>query len=373
MAGPFRGPEKDAGCQPGLPSFGRAFRQTPDSVSPFVPVPVIFAAWLNDLDPIALHIGRWLQVRWYGIAYVLGFAAAFLYVRHAARRGWSVLPETVAGDFITYAALFGVMLGGRLGYLLIYDHDAFFSDPTLFFHITKGGMASHGGIVGLILFTLFYALKRRVSWTGLGDLLVVPAPLGILFGRLANFINGELWGHEAPGLPWAVKFPAEVLDAEKYPVLSHQAALHVAQTAADPAVAETALHQAIVERLRGGDPALEELLQAGLPERHPSQIYEALLEGALLFALLWWVRTRCQKLPHGILTGLFFIGYAVARIIGEIWRVPDPGQVAWFGFLTPGQRYSLPMILIGIAFIWAARSGRTGWPGSPAPREAAGK
>ncbi len=330
-------------------------------------MPAILAAWLNDLDPIALRIGSWVQVRWYGIAYVLGFAAAFVYVRHAARRGWSVLSETEAGDFITYAALFGVMLGGRLGYLLIYDHHAFFEDPLLFFRLTKGGMASHGGIVGLILFTLVYALKKRVSWTGIGDLLVVPAPLGILFGRLANFINGELWGHEAPGLPWAVRFPAEALDTSRHPGLERTVVEHMSAVEDSSAlVNEGALHQAKLSRLRGGDETLRGYLEAGLPERHPSQLYEAALEGALLFAVLWGIRLRWPRLPHGVLTGVFFIGYAIARIVGEIWRVPDPGEVTWFGFLTPGQRYSLPMIVIGLAFLWAARRGKTDWPAARA-------
>ena len=169
----------------------------------------VFAVWLNDLNPVALRLTDWLQVRWYGLAYVLGFVAAFLVMRWFVRRGRGVLAENDLADFVTYTALFGVMLGGRLGYMLLYDRAEFFAHPLTFFKLTSGGMASHGGILGIFIFTWVYAKRKKVSWPGLGDMLVVPAPLGIFAGRMANFINGELWGYEARGVAWAVRFPLE--------------------------------------------------------------------------------------------------------------------------------------------------------------------
>jgi phosphatidylglycerol:prolipoprotein diacylglycerol transferase len=316
----------------------------------------MLAAWLDDLNPVALRLTDWLQIRWYGLAYVLGFVCAYFFMRAMARRGRGVLKESELADFVTYTAIFGVMLGGRLGYMLLYDRERFLSNPLVFFHLTRGGMASHGGILGIVVFTWIYSRLKNVPWTALGDMLVVPAPIGIFFGRIANFINGELWGHEAPGLPWAVKFPAEAVESNADPLL-YQGVLDRLQSTAPSGkdtLAENALPQ-VIQRLRSGDQELRQLLDENLPARHPSQLYEALLEGALLFAILCWVRLRWKNLPHGLLTGLFFILYALFRIAGEHWRVPDAHGIPWLsGFLTPGQQYSLPMIIIGAAFLWHA-------------------
>lgn len=318
----------------------------------------MLAVWLNDLNPVALKFTESIQVRWYGLAYVAGFLAAWLVMRWMARSGRSVLPEKDLADFVTYTALFGVMLGGRLGYMLLYDREAFLANPLIFFQLAKGGMASHGGILGIVVFTWFYARRKGVSWPGVGDLLVVGAPLGLFFGRLANFINGELWGHEAKGLAWAVRFPQEALDSHAHPGLAAAVYDHLAAQAGTQAV-EANAHETLGHLLRGGDAPLRALLEAGLPARHPSQLYEAGLEGLLLFAILFLVRWRWKTLPHGLLTGLFFIFYAVFRIVGEIWRVPDAKGFAWLEPLTPGQQYSLPMLFIGAAFLlWAWRQGK---------------
>ncbi len=311
----------------------------------------LLAAWINDLNPIALRLTDWLQVRWYGLAYVAGFGCAWLVMRHFARRGLSVLKEADLADFVTLTALFGVMLGGRLGYMLLYTPHEFFHNPLVFFKLTSGGMASHGGIAGIVIFTWFHARKKKVSWPGLGDMLVVGAPLGILFGRIANFINGELWGHEAPGLKWGVKFPAEVAstDHPAYVIVRG----YLEEKAGSDAVKDD-FTGTLLRQLREGDQALRTLLDAELPTRHPSQLYEALLEGLLLFALLFFIRSRWKNLPHGVLTGVFFIGYAIARIVGETWRVPDARGLSWLEPLSPGQQYSLPMLLIGAAFLWYA-------------------
>lgn len=316
-------------------------------------IPFFLAAWLNDLNPVALRLADWLQIRWYGLAYVAGFAATWLLMRWMARTGRSVLPEADLADFVTFTALFGVMLGGRLGYMVLYDAPHFFANPLIFFQLGQGGMASHGGILGIVVFTWFYARRKKVSWPGLGDLLVVGAPLGIFFGRLANFINGELWGHPTTAVPWAVKFPQEALDARAHPELAETVYGRIAEQLG-PEAAGKHPHEALTRLLRDGDPMLRTTLEAALPARHPSQLYEAVLEGLLLFLILFLIRWRWPRLPHGWLTGWFFILYGLFRIVGEIWRVPDARGLSWLAPLSPGQQYSLPMLLIGALFLWNA-------------------
>ncbi|MES2925039.1 MAG: prolipoprotein diacylglyceryl transferase, partial [Verrucomicrobiota bacterium] len=188
----------------------------------------MFATYVHNLDPIALPIYGGLALRWYGLAYLMGFVAGFLLLRNLAQRGlWVLKPEKTA-DFIAAAALFGVFLGGRLGWVFLYLKDgmirnwglnqewlaAIKSDPILPLRVWEGGMASHGGILGLVIFTWFYARKQKVTWTGLGDGLCVVAPLGLMFGRLANFVNGELYGRVANSVGWAMKFPLTLVDSK---------------------------------------------------------------------------------------------------------------------------------------------------------------
>ncbi len=308
----------------------------------------MLANYVHDLDPVALPIYGWLALRWYGLAYLLGFAAGFLLLRHLARRGLWVLKPEQTGDFIAAAALFGVFLGGRIGYILFYHLPAvgwgeLARDPLLVLRVWEGGMASHGGILGLALFTWVYARKHRVSWTGLGDGLCVVAPLGVFFGRAANFINGELYGRVADGVAWAVKFPLS-LAQEREEV---QAAAWQACTEVEPQLAAADSLNTLVAVARD-NPQVSQTLGNFLPPRHPSQIYEALLEGALLFAILWIVRIRFPKAPDGLLTGLFFALYALFRIFGEQFREPDAAMV---GPLTKGQFFSLFMFLFAGAFL----------------------
>ncbi|MCL4103702.1 UNVERIFIED_CONTAM: hypothetical protein GTU68_059781 [Idotea baltica] len=259
---------------------------------------------VHSWDPFLIQFSEKWGIRWYGFAYVLGFFAGFLILRFFSRKGYSEMPESKVADFITFAAIVGVMLGGRLGYMLFYDWDNFIKNPGIFFNFLGGGMASHGGILGLVIFTWFYAKRNKLSWTGIGDNLVVVAPLGLMFGRLANFVNGELYGRIAQ-VKWAMKFPSE---------LRHQ-------------------------------------------DRHPSQLYQAAGEGLVLFLILFIVRIRFKNLYHGILTGLFFILYAIARIVAENYREPDAPLV---GSMTKGQFLSTFMIAIGAAFIiWAMKTKRT--------------
>ena len=316
------------------------------------------ATYIHHLNPILVELGP-LKLRWYGLAYVAGFAAVMLLMRSFARRGMSRLPEDKVVDFVTYAAIFGVMLGGRLGYALFYSPDLLFgARPEFpwwnFLAINEGGMASHGGVLGLMAFTLWYSWKHKIPWTNLGDNLVVGATLGIFFGRLANFINGELYGHVARGISWAVRFPQEMVRDTRHPGLSldDSTRAELVENAINlhPDLHDTGegdIYHAIIARMRE-DEATREALGRFLQPRHPSQLYEALLEGLLLFAILYAVRVRWPKLRDGILTGLFFVCYAVFRIIAEQFRVPDSEMI---GPLTKGQFYSVFMILIGAAFL----------------------
>ncbi len=304
----------------------------------------MFAYYVHHLSPFVFQFPNGMGPRWYGLAYVSAFVVGTWLYRHLAERGYSELKPTQVSDFITWSALFGVLLGGRLGYFLFYDLDGLKSDPLVFFRVWQGGMASHGGILGLFFYTLWYARKHKISWTGLGDNLVVVAPIGLFFGRMANFINGELYGR-ITRVSWAMQFPAELQD----PVIWNRKLPELERTLGQYPLPLTT-PQAIIDEARRSE-TLRDLLRKVLNPRHPSQLYEAVLEGLLLFAVLWFVRTQ-MKVRRGVLTGLFFILYAIARISGEQFREPD---ASLFGPLTRGQFYSLFMILIGAAFLFWSR------------------
>ena len=283
----------------------------------------MLAYFLHDLSPFLFEFRNGFGLRWYGLAYVLAFLLGGLLYKWLARRGYTDLPPQQVGDFITWAAVFGVMIGGRLGWVVFYGWREVLDHPLTLFEVWKGGMASHGGILGLVIFTYYWSWKHRVSWTSIGDCLVVVAPIGLFLVRIANFINGELYGRPAgePGgvasVPWAMLFPKE--RGEEYPLYQIQ-----------------------------HDESLRQHLRETLVPRHPSQLYEAFLEGVVLFVALWILRTRC-RVPRGVITGTFFILYAVLRIIGEMFREPDP---AWaVGPISAGQFLSIFLVFIGAAFI----------------------
>lgn len=317
----------------------------------------MFATYVHDLNPVLLRITDAIQLRWYGLAYLMGFVAGFFLLRNLARRGLWVLKPEQTGDFIAAAALFGVFLGGRIGYILFYHlpkagWGKLAEDPLIVFRVWEGGMASHGGILGLVVFTWFYAKKHKVTWTGLGDGLCVVAPVGLFFGRAANFINGELYGRVAEGVAWAVKFPLSLAEQPG----EVQSAAWQACTRVAPELADANALDALVTAARE-NPKVSEELANFIPARHPSQIYEGMLEGALLFSILWFVRTRFPNAPDGLLTALFFALYALFRIIGEQFREPDAAMV---GFLTKGQFLSLFMFVFAAGFlIHAWRGWRT--------------
>lgn len=296
----------------------------------------MFAYYIDHFSPFIVEFGHGIGIRWYGTAYVAAFFLGYQMLRWFSRHGYSELPEEKVGDFIAATALWGVLLGGRLGYALLYDFDATVHDPLRFFRVWEGGMASHGGILGIVIFTFWYARRHKISWMGLGDNLVVAAPLGIFFGRCANFINGELFGRIAH-VPWAMQFPSELLQD---PVLAQRAVQAISEKM-DPALNSA---EAIVAAAQTSA-SVREVLAGILNPRYPSQLIEAGLEGLLLFALLWLLRTR-TRVAEGVTTGAFFVLYALFRIFGEQFREPDVGIPFTLG-LTRGQFLSLFMIVFG--------------------------
>jgi len=302
----------------------------------------MFAYYLHNLDPFIFRISGNVGPRWYGMAYVLAFVFAWLLLRVLSRRGFLDLPQAALGDFVTWVALFGVMIGGRLGYVFFYRPDML-RDPASILRVWEGGMSSHGGIIGVVVFTLIYSRRHKLPWTNPGDNLCVVAPIGLFLGRCANFINGELYGR-VTNVRWAVQFPKELLD----PANSAQASNAVSTVQYfDSSIKST---EQMIESVRA-NPKIAEILRGILSPRHPSQLYEAALEGLVLFSILWFVRTRFRT-PNGFITGLFLIVYSVLRIIVENFREPDAPLV---GMFTRGQFYSFFTIAIGIGFIVVAR------------------
>jgi prolipoprotein diacylglyceryl transferase len=301
----------------------------------------MLAYFVDNFDPFLFRLWDNVGPRWYGFAYVLAFISAFLIVHILARRGYCDLSPSRVSDFITWTALFGVLLGGRIGYVLFYKPQML-HDPLSILRVWEGGMASHGGMIGILLFTFYYARRHKFSWLNLGDALVVAAPIGLFFGRCANFINGELYGR-ATHVSWAMQFPKELLEN---PAEADRAIAAVGQlnpSLADPElIIQAARHNAVITNI----------LRGILIPRHPSQLYEAFFEGIILFAILWFVRTRMRQ-PNGVLTGTFFIFYAIFRIIIENFREPDAPLV---GSFTRGQFLSFFLIAIGFAFIVVAKS-----------------
>ena len=253
---------------------------------------------LLDWDPVALSIGP-VHIHWYGLMYVLGFLGFWaLGLRHARRAHTAVAPEQVS-DLLFYGAL-GAILGGRLGSGLFYHFERVTADPLMLLRIWEGGMSFHGGLIGVLVAVWLWQRKAGIGWLATLDFAAPMVPVGLFFGRIGNFINGELWG-KPTDLPWAVIFPA-----------------------------------------------------AGPNPRHPSQLYEAALEGVLLFAVLWWF-ARAPR-PAGTVAAVFALGYATARFVVEFVRLPDAhlGYLA-FGWLTMGQLLCLPLALAGLALVWNTR------------------
>ena len=298
--------------------------------------------YLHNLDPFIFRLWGNIGPRWYGLAYVLAFLCGFALLSRFSKRGYLDLNQSAVGDFVTWVALFGVMIGGRVGYVIFYRPEML-REPLSLLRVWEGGMSSHGGILGVVLFSLYYARRHKLSWTNLGDNLVVAVPIGLFLGRCANFINGELYGRAA-NVPWAVQFPKELLEPANAAVADR--ALAAGQQI------DSSLNsiEAIIEAVRTS-PRIATVLHRILTPRHPSQLYEALLEGVVLFAILWFVRTRLRT-PNGLLTGLFMICYAIFRIVVEYFREPDAAMI---GVFTRGQFFSFFVFALGVGFMVVAK------------------
>jgi phosphatidylglycerol:prolipoprotein diacylglycerol transferase len=250
------------------------------------------------IDPVAVSLGP-LKVHWYGLAYLAGLAFAWWLAHRRCRRPDSPLAASQVDDLIFYSAL-GVVLGGRIGYVLFYGGERLAEDPSWLLRVWEGGMSFHGGFLGVILANLLYARRQGIPFVALLDFVAVLTPLGLALGRLGNFIGQELWGR-ATDVPWAMVFPRDPLQ---------------------------------------------------LP-RHPSQLYQFALEGMLLFLVILWFSRRPR--PRGAVAGVFAAGYALLRFFAEFFREPDAhiGFQA-FGWMTRGQLLCLPMLAIGLYLIWNA-------------------
>lgn len=343
--------------------------------------------WVHNLDPFLIQFSGNLGIRWYGLAYLTAFVIGALFMIFIARRGRDTLKAELVTDFIT-AIVLGTMIGGRLGYALFYSPDLLtdFSSTFPFWGVLKvweGGMASHGGIIGVFLAAVYFARRHQLDWRHLGDMTVLGGSVGFFFGRIANFINGELFGREAPaGLPWAVKFPAEMHlwlkhDAEKklsdaaagpdlLPKLADaaQAAGLQAQEwltwASQVRTSRAAQLQiqsgidAIIHAVQNGNIQARAALGQVLTSRHPSQLYQALLEGLLPFLIVFWIWRKPRK--PGVIGALWLTLYALMRIVGEQFRMPD----AHIGYqllgLTRGQWLSIALLAASTALLlWLSR------------------
>ena len=271
------------------------------------------------LDPVAFTIGPF-TARWYGIAYVLGFLfAAIVMYRTAKRWGMKIDSDFLARFFI--CIMIGVILGARIGYIFFYNFAYYMANPVSMLDFSQGGMSFHGGVIGAMIGGLIASRWLKTPFFSLADVAIVGAPIGLFFGRCANFINGELWG--APtDLPWGVVF--------------------------------------------GG--------AAGAVARHPSQLYEALLEGVLLFIILYALSRKVPPRPQGTYLGVFMVGYGICRFLVEFIRQPD-AQIGYLmgDWLTMGQVLSLPLVVFGIALLVYAYKRKIPQQGPPEPIPAAGK
>jgi len=249
------------------------------------------------IDPVIFHIAGPFSVRWYGLMYLIGFLGAWGLGCYRAKRSqgeWSVAD---VDDLLFYVAL-GVILGGRIGYMLFYHFSEWIHDPLSILRIWEGGMSFHGGLLGVLTSFELYARNKGRTFFQVADFVAPFVPIGLGTGRLGNFINGELWGRVTT-VPWGMVFPG-----------------------------------------------------AGAAPRHPSQLYEFLLEGVLLFTLLWVYSKKPR--PVGAVSGIFLLGYGIFRILVECVREPDAGSTLWLGVLTQGQLLSIPMVALGL-YLWRRR------------------
>ncbi len=361
-------------------------------------------AWVHNIDPFAIQLTEHFGLRWYGLAYLSGFFMGYWSIVLLSRRGGTQFKESEIMDFVTLTAI-GVLGGGRLGYALFYAPDLFTSFDGHFpywglLKVNEGGMASHGGIIGVMLVCMYYARKHKMSIRHVIDLTVFGGSFGFMWGRLANFINGELYGREASaGLAWAVKFPQEMSlwpsDAVgKLSGLSPAVeALGQITTrtgeilAVNPSIwqgwvnsltfdagAKSHIYatiDALILATQSGNTKVIELLSPVLTARHPSQLYQLVLEGLLVFVILLWVWRKPQK--PGVVGGWFGVLYCVARIIGEQFRLPDAHIGYQFLGLTRGQWISFGFLAFSVGYLVTAYKSKAaeigGWMIFPAAKK----
>jgi phosphatidylglycerol---prolipoprotein diacylglyceryl transferase len=286
----------------------------------------LFAIPFPALDPVAIAFGPF-AIRWYALAYIVGLLIGWRYCLWLADQPPRLAARVDIDDFLVWATL-GVVFGGRIGYVLFYKPGYYVEHPLEALYLWHGGMSFHGGALGVTTAIWLFTRRRTIPLLAFSDIICEAIPIGLFFGRVANFINGELWGR-ITDVGWAMIFPGGAVAAAKVPPQ----------------------YRALCQRV---------LLADGAPglncPRHPSELYEALCEGLLLFLLLL-VADRCGARRHpGIVSGLFLAGYAAARMSGELFRQPD----VQLGFLifgtTMGQLLSIPLLVAGIALVaWARR------------------
>ena len=288
--------------------------------------------YLHQIDPIALSSGP-LKIHWYGLMYLLAFVSAWWLGRRRIRAGR--LPGTDANglsDLLFYGML-GVVLGGRIGYILFYSFGAFLDNPLMILKVWEGGMSFHGGLLGVMVAALWWTRRQKLHFFDTMDFVAPLIPLGLGFGRVGNFIGAELWGKYTQA-GWGVIFPT------------------------DPALRDFTAQQLQAQYATG---ALDRFA------RHPSQLYQAFLEGVLMFGILWWFSSKPR--PRYAVSGMFALLYGAFRFLVEFVRVPDEGiGYLAFGWLTMGQVLSLPLIAIGLFWLWLSRRSPTLQPVPPAPQ-----
>lgn len=318
------------------------------------------ATYIHHLDPIIFNIpGTPLALRWYGLAYVAGFILGYMVLRWLSKRRQFCVKEDKLGDFVTLICICGVLIGGRLGEFFFYwlpEHglSGFMADPTWVFRVWEGGMASHGGILCVIITAMWYAWRHKLSATQLIDGLAIVSTLGLCFGRIANFINGELYGRiTSPENPLAMKFPQEIFELHPQQQIQAMVAVeHAAGASLNTLALPGEAFFDTLSRLCRDNEAVREALGQFLNPRYPSQLFEAAGEGLLIFIVLMAVRLLWRNAPAGTFSALFGLLYAAARITCECFKEPDAG--VWHG-ITQGQLLSLliaalALVFTGIAF-----------------------
>ena len=318
------------------------------------------ATWIHNLDPFIFEINGF-GPRWYGLAYIIGLVAGWYMVRRWAQQQRLPIKAEAVQDLAVYFGV-GMIAGGRLGYCLFYD-TSLLMPPWQILYVWQGGMASHGGIVGMFLGVLLYCRKHKIPFWVIADASATVTPIGICAGRIANFINGELWGRPTD-VSWGMRFPTSIAVDEGVKINEAIAA------AGDPAFgtpAWTALQHQIIQiensyrqaqidlaKLEAGSDEWVRIINEYVLIRHPSQLYAALLEGVVVFVVAMLAH-RMHRKP-GLSLGVVLSVYAVVRFVNEFWRNPDQGYDLFLGWMSKGQLLSIPILAIGIGFmIWAAR------------------